>query len=125
LKVLITGLFGEVTNALGAGAVADYVLQIKTTAEALCAATTITSDAAGTMYSLSGDLGDTLNAGSTPTTRVADINGKGPVHLCIGLAGGTLTIQSAHTDTGDAGDEITWTLFYLPLEASASVAAAA
>lgn len=124
-KVLVTGLFGEVTNALGAGVVADYVLSIKTTSEPLCAATTITSDAVGTMYSLSGDVGDTLNAGSTPTTRVADINGKGPVHLAVGLAGGTDTISSVHTDTGDAGDAITWTLFYLPLEAGASVAAAA
>lgn len=123
-KILITGLFGEVTDTLGAGVVADYVLALKTSGEALCAATTITSDTVGTMYSLSGDVGDTLNAGSTPTTRVADINGKGPVHLVVGLAGGSCTISSTHTDTGTAGDAITWLLFYLPLEASATVAAA-
>jgi len=124
-KVMITCMTGEVTDALHTDGVADYVLSLKTTAEPLCAATTITADAAGTMYSLSGDVGDTLNAGSTPTTRVADINGKGPVHLVVGLAGGTCIISSVHTATGAAGDAITWTLFYLPLEASAAVTAAA
>lgn len=123
-KVLITLMTGEVTNALGAAAVADYVLKIKTTDEALCAATTITADALGTMYVLGGDVGDTLNGGGTPTTRLAELNGKGLTNLTLGLASGSATICSAHTATGDAGDQITWSLFYLPLEAGASVAAA-
>jgi hypothetical protein len=123
-KILITGMFGEVTNALGAGVVADYVLSIKTSAEALCAATTITSDVIGTMYSLAGDVSATLNGGGTITTRVAELNAIGPVHMAVGLAGGTCVISSVHTDTGDVGDAITWTLFYLPLEAAAAVVAA-
>lgn len=131
-KVLITLLTGEVTNAIGAGPT-DYALRVKTTNEAICAATGINGDAIGTMYIVSGQPNAALNGALTPTTRVAALTAehdstvdRSPAHspMVVGLAGGSLTIESTHT-AGDAADAIVWTLMYIPLEASASVAAAA
>ncbi len=132
-KVLITLLTGEVTQAIGA-AVNDYLLRVKTSNEAIAAATDISSDAIGTMYLVSGHPDDILNGRLTPTTRVAALSGNndGGINdyvqahspMIVGLAGGSLIIQSLHT-AGDAGDAVIWTLMYIPLEASASVAATA
>ena len=120
-KVLITLVVGEVTTVLS-GAEA-FQLRIKTDNVALCAATTIDTDADGTHYMLSGDFGDAMNGGSTPGLRAADVNSVGSRgSFVVGDAGGSATIES--NTTGNGGT-ITFTLFYLPLEASASVVAAA
>lgn len=120
-KVLITLLAGEVTTTLSGAE--SFQLRIKTDNIALCAATTIDTDGDGTQYLLSGDFGDTMNGGSTPGLRAADVNslgGRGS--FVVGDAGGTATIES--NTTGNNG-VILFTLFYLPLESDASVAAAA
>ena len=119
-KVLVTLIEGEVTTVLSGAE--SFQLRIKTDNVALCAATTIDTDADGTKYMLTGDAGATMNAGDTPTLRVAQTAGTGLAPFVIGDAGGTATIES--NTTGNGG-EITFTLFYMPLEASAAVAAAA
>jgi hypothetical protein len=121
-KVLITVWTGEVTNALAAG-VNDYKLRVKTDNVDLCAAGNIGSAAVGFLFQLSGDAGDSV-INTASATNTADNNGKGLAGRIVGKAGGSCTLQSNRT-AGDAGDAIVHTIFYLPLEASAAVAAAA
>lgn len=120
-KVLITLLTGEVTTVVAT--TTTYAMRIKTTNEAIFAATTITTDAAGTMYLFGGDPTVVLNNAGTPVTRVAFLDGAGPVSpLVVGLASGSSIIES---DLDAAGTGvIAWKLFYVPLEAGASVVAA-
>lgn len=124
-KVLVTIWSGEVTNALHT-TVTDYKLRVKTDNVDLCAATNIASAAVGYMWSLSGDAGLTLLTGSSyavSAVKTADMNGLGFANRIVGLAGGSCTLQSLRT-AGASGDEMIHTLWYLPLESGASVAAA-
>ena len=120
-KVLITLWTIEVTNALDT-AVTDYKLRVKTSNRDLCAASDINSAAIGALYQMNGDAGDTLINTAT-ATETCDTNGKGLANRVVGKAGGTLTLQSNRT-AGASGDEVIHTLFWLPLEAGAYVAAA-
>jgi hypothetical protein len=120
-KVLLALLTGEVTTVIGGAATLQ--IKVKTSGEALCAVTTIDTDADGTMYLLTGDAGDVLNGGDAITTLVATGNGKGPFPVVLGNAGGALTLQ-ADLDAADTG-AILWTLYYLSLEAAAAVVASA
>jgi hypothetical protein len=123
-KVLITLWTGEVTNAIGT--MTDYKLRVKTDNVDLCAATVLSSAAVGYMWSLSNDAGDTLlqsSTGAVSTVKHTDNNAKPMAGRIIGLAGGSCTLQSNRT-AADSGDEMKHILFYLPLEASATVAAA-
>lgn len=124
-KVLITLWTGEVTNALHT-TVTDYKLRVKTDNVDLCAATDLSSAAVGYMFALSNDAGDTLLQSSTyavSAVKATDNNAKPSAGRIIGLAGGSCTLQSNRT-AGAAGDAIVHTLYYLPLEAGASVVAA-
>lgn len=120
-KVMVTLITGQVESAALTGA-ESFQLRLKTSNEPLCAATIIDTDADGTMYLLTGDVGATMNAGDAPTTNVAQAAGTAVTPLIIGQAGGSATIES--NTTGNGGT-IAFTLYYYPLEASASVAAAA
>lgn len=121
-KVLVTLWTGEVTNALAAG-VSDYKLRVKTSNIDLCAASNIGSAAVGFIWQMNNDAGDTL-INTASATETADLNGKSACGRIVGKTGGTCVLQSNRT-AGDSGDEMKHILFYLPLEASASVAAAA
>lgn len=124
-KILLTAWIGEVTNALHT-TVTDYKLRIKTDNVDLCAATDISSAAVGYMWSLSGDAGLTLLTGSSyavSAVKTADNNGIGMANRFVGLAGGSCVLQSLRT-AGASGDSMTHSLWYFPLEASASVVAA-
>lgn len=124
-KVLVTLWTGEVTNALHT-TVNDYKLRIKTDNVDLIAATDISSAAVGYMWSLPGDAGLTLLTGSSyavSAVKTADNNGLPYANRVIGLAGGSCVLQSNRT-AGAAGDSMTHTLYYHPLEAGANVAAA-
>ena len=120
-KVAIVLLVGEVTTVVGGAA--TYAMRVKTTTEAIFAATTIDTDAVGTMYLFGGDPTVVLNNVGTPVTRVAFLDSAGPVApLIVGRAGGSLVIES-DLDAADTG-VIAWSLFYVPLEVGASVVAA-
>lgn len=120
-KVLITLIAGEVTTVIAT--TTTYAMRVKTSNEAIFAATTITTDAAGTLYLFGGDPTVVLNNAGTPVTRVGFLDGAGPHSpIVVGLAGGSATIES---DLDAAGTGvIAWTLYYIPLEANASVVAA-
>lgn len=124
-KVLITLMTGEVTTIVGGAA--TMKLRDTTNGVDLCAATTIDTDAVGTMYALTSISGNILNGtAATPVIgSVPNITGAvqaGFVRI-VGTTGGTTTISHV-LDAADTGN-VKWWLFYLPLEASASVAAAA
>ena len=119
-KVAITLLTGEVTTVVGGAC--TYAMRVKTTNEAIFAATTIDTDAVGTMYLFSGDPTVVLNNTGPATTRVAFIDGRQQSPLIVGLSGGSLVIQS-DLDAADTG-VVAWTLYYQPLESGAYVAAA-
>jgi len=124
-KVLIKMWIGEVTNALHT-TVTDYKLRVKTDNVDICAATNISSAAVGWIFSLSGDAGLTLLTGSShavSAVKTQDNNAIGMADRFVGLAGGSCVLQSLRT-AGAAGDSITHSLWYLPLEAGATVVAA-
>ncbi len=120
-KVLLTMWTGEVTDALNASPI-DYKIRVKTSNIDLCAASNIASAAVGFMFQMCGDAGDTL-INTALATETADNNGKGHAMRIVGKAGGSLTLQSNRT-AGAAGDTIIHSVWYLPLEAGASIVAA-
>jgi hypothetical protein len=122
-EVLITLLYGVVTGVGDAGPT-TILLNEKADSIALCAATTVTLDAVGEVYVLTGDrlviMGGT---GAVPVLKVAGILAAFPHNAIIfdGQAG--LTIEL--TQTGDdATHAVKWTLCYIPLEEGAYVEAA-
>lgn len=123
-RVLITSLTGEVTTVIGGAA--TMKLRDITNSVDLCAATTIDTDAVGTMYALTSISANILNGtGATPVIgSIPNITGAQQVDVAVvGNAQGALTI--AHVlDAADTG-AVTWTLFYIPLVSGATVAAAA
>ena len=126
-KVNIKLWTGEVTNALGATAkFSDYKIELTTLAGVLIAAGDISSSIIGHMFTLNSDAGDTSLSTSTSAVSVAgvgDTQGK-TGHLVVGIAGGSDVIKAPRT-AGDAGDAIIHSVFYMPLEAGASLVAAA
>ncbi len=129
-KVMITLMTGEVTTVVATTTTAQ--LLVKTSGEALSAATTITSDADGTMYLVSGQPDALFNGALAPTPLVAGLSAehdstvdRSPSHspLIVGNAGGSLTIEQDLDGAGTGA--ITWDLWFIPLEAGATVVAAA
>ena len=123
-RVLITSLTGEVTTVIGGAA--TMKLTDTTNTVDLCAATTIDSDAVGTMYALTNISTNILNGtGATPVVgSIPNITGASQVDVAVvGDVQAALTI--AHVlDAADTG-AVTWRLTYIPLVAGATVAAAA
>lgn len=120
-KVAIELLYGEVTAAAtGASTIA---INEKASSIDLVAATTCTGDVLGTIYMAGGDGGGIFNGADAPTVAVGQLAGT-PLtpYIFDGQAG--LIIES--TETGDdATLQVTWHLFYAPLEDGARVVAAA
>lgn len=122
-EVMITLLYGVVTG-VGDGGATTILLNEKTDSIALCAATTVTSDAVDEVYVLTGDrlliMGGT---GAVPVKHVAGTLAAFPHGPIIYDGGTTSTIEL--TQTGDdATHAVEWTLVYVPLEEGASVVAA-
>jgi hypothetical protein len=123
-RCLITHLSGEVTTVIGGAA--TMKLSDITNSVDLCAATTIDSDAVGTMYALPGLSAQVLNGtggtpviGSVPNVTTPSSNAG----LIIGDVQAPLTI--AHVlDAADTG-AVAWVLYYKPLTAASSIVAAA
>lgn len=123
-RVLITSLTGEVTTVIGGAA--TMKLRDTTNSVDLCAATTIDTDAVGTMYALTNIAASILNGtGMTPVIgSIPNLTGSTNVFVrVVGDVQAPLTISHV-LDAADTG-AVTWTLSYWPLVSGATVAAAA
>lgn len=123
-RVLITSLTGEVTTVVGT--TTTMKLRDVTNSVDLCAATTITSDAVGTMYALTSISANILNGtGATPVIgSIPNITGAQQTDVAIvGDAQAALTI--AHVLDAAGTGAVTWRLTYIPLIPGATVTAAA
>ena len=123
-RCLITHLSGEVTTVIGGAA--TMKLRDVTNSVDLCAATTIDTDAVGTMYSLPGLSAEILNGtGGTPVIGSVPNVTTPSSHAgqIIGDVQAALTI--AHVlDAADTG-AVAWVLYYKPLTAASTIVAAA
>lgn len=122
-RVLITSLVGEVTTVLGATATNLNVTLDPTGANAvadLAAATTVTSDAVGTLYTVTGAPLDLLSAAAVGNTQIPNyvagvITGAGFI-----VPAGSILLKTSATNTGATK----WDLTYIPYDDGASVEAA-
>jgi len=123
-QVLITMIMGEVTTVMDGGA-STVLLNEKASSIPLCAATTVTSDAAGEIYMLGGDVGSVVNGADAPTLKVGQLAGAPLTPFVFGLGAGVLAdLIIETTETGDDTGVVLWSLFYIPLEPGAKVVAA-
>lgn len=120
-SVMVNLLVGEVTTVVAT--TTTMKLTDTTNTVDLCAATTITSDADGTMYLFSGVASEALNSGVTPVIGVAYKTTGGTTPVILGNSGGSSTIS--HILDGAGTGAVLWTMYYLPLNSGATVAAAA
>lgn len=116
-RVAITSIVGEVTTIIQTQANATKLTFDPTDAGAtqnLCATTDITADAVGTVYSITG----------TPAGVLSDALNFMPPNLGLAnpliLKPGSVLLDCAASNTGS----VKWTLFYVPVDDGASVAAA-
>lgn len=121
---LIKLIFGQVTTAEATGAT-TIKLQEETGTQDLCAATTVTGDAIGTMYFLTGEVAVILNGtGNTPIVDIgANLTGFPSSPIIFGRTATANAIQLVQTGTS-ATLVITWNCFYVPLDADAYIEAA-
>jgi len=120
-RCLITHLSGEVTTVIGGAATLKISDQTNTVD--LCAATTIDTDAVGTMYHLDGVKAAVLNSGIAPVVGSTSLANGGYQPIIVGDAQAAITLAQV-LDAADTGN-IDWVLYYKPLVASANVVAAA
>jgi len=120
----ITLLFGQVTAQPDAGAT-TLKLQTETNTIDLCAATTITNDAIGTLYFVTGEVAVIMNGtGATPIIDVgANLTAFPSSPFIVGRTATADAIQQVQTGD-DADGTIKWILFYRPLEVGAYIEAA-
>lgn len=123
-RVMIVSLTGEVTTVIG-GAATVKIRDITNSVD-LCAATTIDTDAVGTMYALTNIAASILNGtGMTPVIGSVP-NLTGSTNFMVRVAGDVqapITLSQV-LDAADTG-AITWRLTYIPLVTGATVVAAA
>lgn len=114
-RVLMTALYGEVTTVIGGGANASKLQFNPTTGTTndLCATLDIDADEAGTLYSIDGTPATAMLRSESGAVANMDSNG---VILDIG--------DVEFTSAADATGSIQWTMWYIPLDTGASVAAA-
>ena len=122
--VLINLIWGQVTAA-GDGGATTILLQEETGTQDLCAATTVTSDAIGTVYFLTGEMAVILNGtGNAPIVDIgACLTGMPHSPIIFGRTATANAIQLVQTGD-DASLVITWHCYYVPLEEGAYVEAA-
>lgn len=116
-KCEITLMVGEVTSVIATST--SMSLNTSTSDMVLAASTQITTDAAGTIYVVAGDIGLGFNAGATPNVdgAILDVG----THAAIIMNDDQIEMNVNSAGTG----LVQWDLWYWPLEAGAAVAAAA
>jgi len=119
----VTMIVGRVTTVISGGTDPEIVINVKDGSNTpIAASTVITIDAQDTLYLIGGDPAATFNGGDTPLVGFAGLGGVG---RGIGIFDG-VTIEMTSGGGGAAtGGVIEFFLWYYPLEASASIAAAA
>lgn len=122
-RVLITSMVGEVTTVLGATATNLNVTLDPTGANAvadLAAATVVTSDAVGTLYTVSGAPLDLLSAAAVGNTQVPNYVAGPIVNRGFVVPAGSILLKTSATNTGATK----WAVTYVPIDDGAAVAAA-
>jgi hypothetical protein len=122
--VLITSIVGLVTTVQGATANSFNLTYTKASGSAvdLCAATVCTSDAAGTLYSITGVAADLLSAQKVTGTEIPTVTFVNVFAGCKGIVvpTGTMQLKASGNNTGATK----WYVTYLPLDDGAALAAA-
>ena len=120
---MLTLLIGEVTTIVAT--TTTMKLRDTTNSIDLCAATTITTDAVGTMYALTNIAGSILNGtGMTPVVGSVP-NLTGSTNFMVRVIGGATPLTISHVLDGAGTGAVKWTAFYKPLSATSSIVAAA
>lgn len=123
-ECLITLFYGIVTGA-GDGTVETILVREKADTLNLCAATTVTSDAVGEVYWVTGDHAIILNGtGNIPRLKIASLLSAFQHNAFIFDGQSGLTIELIATDGGDAVLAVKWVILYIPLEDGANIVAA-
>lgn len=130
-RVLITSVLGEVTTAIGATSVNFNLTYTPTGGSAadLCAATACTSDAVGTLYSLTSAVATDLLSvqsvsaiGGTPVAadEAPNVTFAHSLWRPIFVRAGALKFKTSASTTGS----VKWDLTYIPFDDGAAVAVA-
>lgn len=117
----ITLLYGQVTAAEASGGTTIKLVKETSTVD-LCAATTVTGDAIGTLYFLTGEVAVILNGTAhAPIIDVgANLTAMPSSPIIFGRTATEDAIELAQTGTS-ATLVILWTVFYRPLEVGAYI----
>jgi hypothetical protein len=115
-KCMITLMVGEVTSVIATST--SMSLNTSTNDQVIVASTQITTDAAGTIYLVSGDPDLAFNGAVAPGVDAAFSKDGHVAPFIVNDDQIEMNVNSAGTGLVD------WTLYYLPLEDSATVAAA-
>jgi len=114
-QVAVVSLIGEVTTVIQSQA-NNTKLKFNPTAtgadQDLCAVLSITADAVGELYTISGTVGDAL--------RSDLLIGNGILQDALVLSEGSIELDCAASNTGS----VKWDLIYIPLDDGSSVASA-
>ncbi len=116
-KCLVTLMIGEVTSVIATST--SMSINTSTSDAVISASTQITTDAAGTLYAVCGDLGLGFNAGGTPNVDAAVLDVG--THAPFVVNDDTIEMNVNTAGTG----LVEWILYYFPLEDGAEIAAAA
>lgn len=118
-KVLITGIYGEVTTVIQTQANASKLQFVSTTPGSttdLCATLDITAKAVGSLFSIVGVLATAMKVTTNNLVVPADnIPAPGIV-----LGPGAIKLNCAASNTG----AVKWTITYIPIDASGGISAA-
>lgn len=121
-QVFVTLMYGVVTTQIAGGTTPELLVNVKDGSNtAISGSTVITGDVIDTLYHVMGDPNVTMAGGDAPTVGFA---GNGSAARGFILDG--ITVESTPGGGGAAtAGVIDWHLWYVPLEDSATVAAAA
>ncbi len=124
-KVAINLLIGEVTTVIAT--TTTLLLELTTGTVQMCAATTITADAVGSMYYFSGDQNAILSVDDDEVVGIASLgvatSGNPPMVVGLSPLGVNAASSIQHHLDGAGTGNIQWDLWYTPLSIGAKVLA--
>ena len=113
-RVMVTAIIGQVTTIMETKTINFKLVADPTTGTStdICANLDLSADEAGTLYTISGAAATAMQRGESGSV----LTQATPVIVAIGAI--EATVGATHTGS------IKWTLFYIPIDDGASVAAA-